>query len=198
MSFWKAAKVVKSNPDDAQRPVRLQALRDDKILYMPVPELAKDFPFLRLDPVRLSNAGISYEVAATIEGALEHGERVQFDQMLPMDVLVVGCVAVASNGGRTGKGAGFADLEMGIFREVGTIPPHAQVVTTVHDFQVVEPEVLPLQPHDSPLDWIITPTRSIETKSTHPRPRGVHWDAVRPEQFRDIPFLKRLKDQLTS
>ena len=68
----------------------------------------------------------------------------------------------------------------------------------MHDIQLVESDVLPLQPHDSPLDWIITPTRSIETRSTHPRPTGVHWDSVRPEQFRDIPFLQKLKEQLTA
>jgi 5-formyltetrahydrofolate cyclo-ligase len=126
---------------------------------------------------------------------LKHGERVQFTEMLPMEVLVVGCVAASENGGRTGKGAGFADLELGIFREVGTIAENAQIVTTVHDIQVVGSEELPLQSHDSPLDWVITPTREIETRSDHPQPKGVDWEAVRPEQYENIPFLKRLREQ---
>ena len=33
--------------------------------------------------------------------------------MPKLDFCVVGCVAVTRSGGRTGKGAGFADLEQG-------------------------------------------------------------------------------------
>lgn len=196
LPFWVQAKVIKSNPDDAQIPVRYRALRDGKLLYMPVPELVEQFPFVLLDPARLKSKGVSFETAATIEGALAHGQKVQFTEMLPMDVLVVGCVAAAPNGGRTGKGAGFADLEIGIFREVGTVPAHAQVVTTVHDLQVVEGSELPLQAHDSPLDWIVTSTQVFETRSSHPRPRGVDWDAVRPEQYSSISFLLSLREEL--
>ena len=38
-----------------------------------------------------------------------------------LDFVVVGCVAVTRAGGRTGKGGGFADLELGIFRELGKL-----------------------------------------------------------------------------
>ena len=89
-----------------------------------------------------------------------------------MDILVVGCVAVGRDGGRTGKGGGFADLELGIFREVGIIPTHAKLVTTVHDLQVVEDERLTLQAHDSPLDWIVTPNEVVETYTSYPQPNG--------------------------
>ena len=47
---WKAARVVKCNPDPPQIPVRLRALHEGKILYAPVPELTRGFPFVRLDP----------------------------------------------------------------------------------------------------------------------------------------------------
>ncbi|MCA9983717.1 MAG: hypothetical protein KDE59_05465 [Anaerolineales bacterium] len=196
LPIWQAAQVVKSNPDSPQIPVRYRALRDGKLLYMPVPELAKEFPFVLLDPAKLSEQGVPFEEAARLEGALKYGQRVQFEEMLPMDLLVVGCVAVTENGGRTGKGGGFADLELGIFREVGTIPPHANLVTTVHEMQVVDNELLPLQAHDSPLDWIITPSRVIETNTTYPQPTGVYWDAVQPSQYEAIPFLKGLREKL--
>lgn len=196
LPFWKNAKVVKSNPDAPQIPVRYRALRDGKLLYMPVPELAKDYPFVLLDPAVLSKQGVPFEVAATLEGALKYGTPVQFREMLPMDVLVVGCVAVTRNGGRTGKGGGFADLELGIFREVNTIPQGAQIVTTVHALQVVPNEKLPMQGHDSPLDWIITAEEAIETKTPYPQPKGVAWDFVQPDQYRDIPFLTSLRQEL--
>ena len=53
LEIWKAAKVVKSNPDPPQIPVRLRALQDGKVLYAPVPELVKDYPFVELDPQEL-------------------------------------------------------------------------------------------------------------------------------------------------
>jgi len=193
--FWKASRVVKSNPDDAQIPVRLRALRDGKLLYMPVPELVNDLPFLELDPRELERNGVSFETAARIPGAMAHGKRVRFEEMQPMDVLVVGCVAVTPKGGRTGKGGGFADLELGLFREVGTIRPTALIMTTVHDLQVVTDDRIVMQPHDSPLDWIITPKREIETRTTYPQPKGVDWTAIQPDQYRDIPFLRELRKQ---
>jgi 5-formyltetrahydrofolate cyclo-ligase len=196
LQFWKEAKVVKSNPDAPQIPVRYRALRDGKFLYMPVPELAKDYPFVLLDPAELSKKGVSFEEAATIEGALKHGKPVQFREMMPMDILCVGCVAVTREGGRTGKGGGFADLELGIFREVGTVPAHGKIVTTVHQLQVVPNEQLPMQGHDSPLDWIVTPEEVIETKTPYPQPSGVAWDFVQPDQYRDIPFLSALRREL--
>jgi 5-formyltetrahydrofolate cyclo-ligase len=196
MPFWKSAKVIKSNPDAPQIPVRLRALQDGKILYMPVPELALEFPFLELDPQELLTKGVSFEEAATIRGAMEHGRRVQFTEMRPMDVLVVGSVAATCAGGRTGKGAGFADLELGIFREVGTIAPNAVLLTTVHDIQVVDDDELPMQEHDSPLDWVITPTRAIQTNTKYSPPKGLVWEAIQPDQYRDIPFLSELAKKL--
>jgi 5-formyltetrahydrofolate cyclo-ligase len=155
-----------------------------------------NFPFVMLDPEELTKKGIPFEEVAPIEGALEHGRRVQFTEMLPMDVVVVGSVAASEGGGRTGKGGGFADLELGIFTELGIVPEHAQILTTISDIQVVENEMVPLQKHDYPLDWVFTPTRVIETKHSYSRPTGVHWDSVMPDQFEDIPFLKELRRDL--
>jgi 5-formyltetrahydrofolate cyclo-ligase len=196
LPIWKNAKVVKSNPDAPQIPVRLRALQDGKLLYTPVPELVKDFPFVLLDPEDLRKRGIPFEVAAVSDGAIEHGNRVRFQDMLPMDIIVVGCVAVTRNGGRTGKGGGFADLELGIFRELGLVKPNTPIVTTVHPFQVVDDDRIFMLGHDSALDWIITPDEVIETHTPYPQPSGVSWEVVQPDQFANIPFLKELKNEL--
>lgn len=197
LSIWKNAKVVKCNPDAPQIPVRLRALQDGKLLYAPVPELAKDYPFLELDPEDLKKRGITFESAAPIEGALKHGRRVQFQEMKPFDIAVVGCVAVTRRGGRTGKGGGFADLELGIFREMSLVNSNTPIVTTVHSLQVVGDERVTMSAHDTPLNWIITPGEVIETNTTYPQPDGVYWDSIQEDQFRDIPFLKTLREQLT-
>ncbi|WP_420336171.1 5-formyltetrahydrofolate cyclo-ligase [Roseibium sp.] len=196
LPHWQAARVVKCNPDPPQIPVRLRALYEGKVVYAPVPELLKPFPFVRLDPDKLARKGIQFELAATSQGFVEHGDPVEFEDMEPLDFVVVGCVAVSRAGARTGKGGGFADLELGIFRELDKLKPDAPITTTVHSSQVVGDGELVMMQHDSALDAIATETGLIETGTTFPQPAGVAWDAVQPDQFRDIPFLETLRDRL--
>jgi len=193
---WRAARVVKCNPDPPQIPVRLRALHDGKILYAPVPELTKRFPFIRLDPAELLAAGIDFETAATAQGFLAAGRPVQFEEMETLDYVVVGCVAVTRSGGRTGKGGGFADLELGIFRELGKVGLNTPIATTVHSSQVVEDPRLPMMPHDSALHFIATERELIETGTAFGQPKGVDWDQVQPDQYEGIPFLKTLRAKL--
>lgn len=193
---WTAARIVKSNPDPAQIPLRRKALEAGKRLYAPVPELVKPFPFVELDPDDLARRGIAFADAARSEVFVEIGRPIDFADMRPMDFIVVGCVAVTRAGGRTGKGGGFADLELGIFRELGLVPDHAPIVTTVHDIQVVDDDRITMLGHDQPLDWIATPTRLIETETAYPTPTGVAWDAVQPDQYAGIPFLVDLRRRI--
>ncbi len=193
---WQSARVVKCNPDPPQIPVRLRALYDGKIVYAPVPELLKPFPFVRLDPDRLAEKGIQFELAATSQGFVEHGDPVEFEDMELLDFVVVGCVAVSGQGARTGKGGGFADLELGIFRELGKLKPDTPITTTVHSSQVVDHDRLVMMEHDSALHAIATEAELIETGTTLPQPGGVAWDYVQADQYRDIPFLKTLRARL--
>jgi 5-formyltetrahydrofolate cyclo-ligase len=197
LPIWKNARVVKCNPDPPQIPVRLRALQDGKLLYAPVPELVKDFPFVELDPLDLQRRDIPFENVAPSEGFLQYGRRVNFNEMQPFDLVIVGCVAVTRKGGRTGKGGGFADLELGIFREMGLIAKTTPIVTTVHSSQVVDNDRISMVEHDSALDWIITPDEVIETSTLYPQPSGVYWEMIQPDQYRDIPFLVSLRDNLT-
>ena len=50
--------------------------------------------------------------------------------------------------------------------------------------------------HDSALHWIVTEQEVIETRSPYPQPAGVAWDVVQQDQLDDIPFLKKLKQDL--
>ena len=195
LPVWRDARVVKSNPDAAQAPLRRQALEDDKLLYVPVPALTNNLPFLRLDPVEMKRRGVPFEIAATAEGAALYGVAVGFEGMNRVDVCVVGCVAVTCNGGRTGKGAGFADLELGFLRDYQKIDRDTAIVTTVHSAQVVDAVALVMMPHDWPLDWICTESEIIETRTTHERPLGIDWNAIQPDQFETIPFLSALRDR---
>ena len=204
---WQRARVVKCNPDSPQQPVRLRALQEGKWLYMAVPRLARPQCFVALHRDPLLAKGVPLTTAATMGDALMHGQFVDFSEMQPIDLVVVGCVAVAATGGRTGKGAGFADLELALLREAGLVAATTPIVTTVHELQVVAGDGrrpvpgdhrLPLQPHDWPLDWIITPDRALETHTRFPRPLGLDWAALQPEQIRQIPALRSRRIDSTS
>jgi 5-formyltetrahydrofolate cyclo-ligase len=196
LDAWKRAKTVKCNPDPPQIPLRLQALYQGKLLFCPVPELVKDFPYIKLDPDKLARKGVTFELAATHQGYMEHGERIEFEDVPALDFCICGSVAVSRSGGRTGKGAGFADLETGIFRELGTIGAGTPIVTTVHSVQLVPDEMMVMEPHDSPLDYIATESELIATGNTMTRPPGVAWDRVQPDQFASIPFLSTLRHRM--
>ena len=193
---WKAARTVKTNPDHAQTPIRIRALYEGKTVYTPVPYLTKDFPYLRLDPQALLARDISFELAATAQGFMAHGQRMEFAEVEPLDFCVVGSVAVSRAGGRTGKGAGFADLETAIFRALGTVTDTTPIATTIHSLQLVEDGKIVIESHDSPLDLIATEAELIVTGNAMARPMGVDWARVRPDQFDAIPFLARLREQM--
>ncbi|NEQ43558.1 MAG: 5-formyltetrahydrofolate cyclo-ligase [Leptolyngbya sp. SIOISBB] len=195
LAVWQQAQVVKCNPDAPQKPVRLQALEDGKLLYMAVPRLAKQHCFVALHRDQLAAQGIPLTKAANMRNALIYGKRVAFTEMQPIDLVVVGCVAVSQRGGRTGKGAGFADLELAMLREAQLVESATSIVTTVHELQIVEDDLLPMQRHDWPLDWIVTPKGAIATRTTFSRPNGLDWDALQPDQIEKIPILKILSQQ---
>lgn len=196
LPIWKRAAVIKSNPDTAHIALRLRALQDDKRLYMAVPRLTEERCFVKLTAQALRQDGIPLEEAASWQGAMEHGHLVSPEEMETIDLVLVGCVAVSRRGGRIGKGAGFADLELGILRELGLLKPETPIVAAVHPLQIVDAAALPLQPHDSPLDWIVTPDEVIETQTDYPRPEGLDWEQIRSDQYENIPVLNRLKVRL--
>lgn len=195
---WKAARTVKTNPDHAQTPIRIRALYDGKTVYTPVPYLTREFPYLRLDPAALVAKEISFELAATPQGFMQHGERLEFEEVAPLDFCVVGSVAVSRAGGRTGKGAGFADLETAIFRELGVVTAATPMATSVHSLQLVEDPHIVIEAHDSPLDLIATEAELVVTGNAMPRPMGVDWSKVREDQFTSIPFLARLRERMVA
>src|SRR5574337_529817 len=186
---WKRARVIKVNPDAPQIPVRRQALREGKIVYMAVPKLRDEECFIELDPARL---GKYLARAATIRGADRFGRRVRVDGVKPLDLIVCGSVAVNGEGGRVGKGGGYSDLEFGLLREAGTVTARTPIVTTVHMLQVV-PQPIEMLPHDIPVDWIVTPEGPLRCAARHGKPRGIYWEHLSEEKIAAIPVLRRLR-----
>ncbi len=186
---WKAATRLKCNPDAAQRPVRLRALREGKLVFMAVPRLREERCFLRLDPAKL---GHRVAEAATIAGAARLGAPVPPESLGAIDLVIVGSVAVSPDGARVGKGGGYSDLEFALARELGAVGEDTPVTTTVHELQMLD-EPLPMTDHDVPLDLIATPERVTRTRRTLPKPKGIRWEELSPAQLAAMPVLARLR-----
>lgn len=182
---WQQAHVVKAVPDRAQFPVRLQALRDAKVLYMAVPGMAAPEPFCVLDPQRLDGG---LDEAADGRTAARLAAPVAVSAMRPVDLIVTGSVAVDRRGARLGKGAGYFDLECALLAEAGLISPRTVVATTVHDLQIADGD-LPEEDHDCRVDLIVTPSQVIACEGPPRRPSGIDWRRLDPARIAAIPAL---------
>jgi 5-formyltetrahydrofolate cyclo-ligase len=186
---WQAAQVLKVNPDAPQLPVRARALAEGKRVYMAVPRLVEDRPFLLLDPARLP---VAPRRAASIKGAGRFGVPVGVAEMPRLDLVVCGTVAVNRDGVRIGKGGGFSDLEFGLLTEAGLVDGDTAIATTVHDVQILD-ESLPETGHDFRTDLIVTPEAILSPGTPH-RPPGIVWDHLDEEKIAAIPVLARLAE----
>jgi 5-formyltetrahydrofolate cyclo-ligase len=186
-SYWKAAKVLKVNPDSPQRAIRQRALAEGKIIYMAVPRLRSDKPFIELDPKKVK---CSPYVASSIKGAGQYGTPVEVEKLRKIDLVVCGSVAVNRRGERVGKGGGYSDLEFALLTEQKKIGANAPIVTSVHPLQVVDEEI-PMTEHDIPLSAIVTPEEVIEIKSSFLRPKGIYWSMLSQEKIDAIPVLSK-------
>lgn len=150
---WKKAKVIFANPDFAQQKVRELALKEEKILIMVTPKLKEGY--LKIDSKAVK--GIE-ERTSTIAGAFKYGKKLK--ELPRPDLIITGCVAVDKEGWRLGKGGGYGDREIKTFlKKFGKI----LVVTTVHDFQIVEK--IPHQEFDTKVDYIATANKIIKCYS---------------------------------
>lgn len=190
LQVWAGVRAVKANPDSPQRPVRHRALQDGRTVFMAVPRLAGDKPFLCLDPDQLAESPYR---ASSIKGASRNARPVDVADLPHLDLVVVGSVAVDRTGARLGKGGGYSDLEFAVTRAAGLITEATRVVTTVHDRQVLEPGRIPMTAHDVPVDTVATPTRVLDCAGgPHRRPAGLLWEELEEEKIAAIPLLRRL------
>ncbi|MGK8509747.1 5-formyltetrahydrofolate cyclo-ligase [Nocardia asiatica] len=184
LNEWKRAEVLKTVPDTAQLPVRIRALAEGKLVYMAVPRLAAPKPFYFLDPAGLVEPP---ERAAQRDVAAAIGRNVDVNEMHPVDMVVLGSVAVDCSGARLGKGAGYSDIELALLQEGHRIGPETVIATTVHRLQVLDVP-LPESSHDFRVDVIVTPEDVIRCDERR-RPVGLIWDSLPQEKIAAIPAL---------
>ena len=170
--------MVKANPDDPSSRSGHALADDGKLLYMAVPRLTDERPFILLDPGRLE---VPPRRAASIAGSAHVGRRIAVAQLQPVDLVVCGSVAVNREGARVGKGGGFSDLEFALLVEAGLIG------TAVHPLQVLA-EALPETGHDFRLDLIVAGEEVIRCRRNR-RPQGILWEHLDAAKVAGIPAL---------
>jgi 5-formyltetrahydrofolate cyclo-ligase len=187
LQIYRGADVVFVNPDSPQLVVREFVLRDGKRLIMASPKLRQGL-------IEITGKNLVPAEAASIRGAFKYGRPV-VPWGLRIDLVVEGSVAVDPRGGRVGKGGGFGDLEFAILKEVRAISDSTPIATTVHELQLVER--VPMQPHDAPVDLIITPGRELRVAEGYAKPPGILWELLRQDLLEEIPLLRELRKRLT-
>ena len=206
---FKTAKSVEVNPDKPLEASRALVVENDKILYVPVPQLQEGL----LKKLSFCNDDKPKNIKQTVTrwGIETLGKNVEFGDELSIDLLVLGSVAVSRDGRRIGKGKGFADLEYAVLKEMKAVDDNTTIVTTVHDAQVCYVlrtsrffiltfqvfDTLPndiFQKHDVPIDYILTPTQIIKIEKKLPRPEGIYWDLLSQRQLNEMPILQKIRD----
>ena len=85
------------------------------------------------------------------------GEARGAESLKEADLIVIPALAASADGTRLGQGGGWYD------RALTHRSPGVPVVAVIFDDEVLEAGIIPAEPHDVPVDAIVTPTRTIAT-----------------------------------
>jgi 5-formyltetrahydrofolate cyclo-ligase len=181
----KGARRIKVNPDAPQRYVRELALSNGMTVVVPTPRLRGGFR--EFNPARIPKSQLA--AAASLSRGSKWGVNVPLRRLHPVDLIVVGSVAVTRGGYRCGKGEGYADIEFAILRELGHRA--VKVVTTVHPLQIVDG--FPWDEHDLPVSAIVTSQETIRVRKPPRAPSRIRWELVTEEDLEAMPVLKELR-----
>lgn len=188
LQIYKKAKRIMVPPDEAQKQVRINILADNKILIMATPGLRDGFYELNPRNIPIDK----WAKAVTTYGVTRWGKRLftSYKDIGQIDLLITGAVAVAKDGVRIGKGAGFFDLEYAILRTIDSINEKTPIIALVNDTQIFDN--LPRKEKDVAVDFIVTPTQVIDTKTSIPRPKGIDWLHLDSKAIKRMRPLKEL------
>ncbi|KAK8244034.1 hypothetical protein HDK90DRAFT_476509 [Phyllosticta capitalensis] len=202
---YKRARTVFVAPDNCLEQLRHGALRDGKKVLVTTYGIRRGFWLL--EPERIGEG--RWEYAATLDGMERVGRRVGLAEMMALvekekekgvgtgvvDLLVTGTGTINSSGVRFGKGHGFFDLEWALLYSIGAVNVDTPAVAVVHDCQIV-PDDVPLTPDvfDTVVDFVVTPTRTLEVESPQKPTVGILWERLQEGMLEGIPPLQELRD----
>lgn len=149
MGDYRRARCVFCAPDYVLAEARRIVLSDGKTLAAALPHVEK---FVEMSPG-------SPQRDVSIRGLRRCGRPLK----TPVDMLILGSVAVDKFGNRLGKGSGYGDREIDHLKRSGLLANGAKLATIVHSTQVVE-DMSPLMGEfDIGVDYIVTEQGVIAT-----------------------------------
>jgi len=190
LSVYKRARLLFITPDNCLERFREICIKDKKPFLMTPYAIRRDF--LYLDPRKVPRG--MEALASTLDGIERYARPVSLRKMMGfrrVDALVTGVSIVNTRGVRYGKGTGFFDIEWAIFRELGMVNDETPIIAVAHDCQVVDTE-FPYASHDTIVDYIVTPRRTIRIERSEKKPAGIDWRILPRELFESIPPLQEL------
>lgn len=188
--FYQQAKVIFVTPDNNLERLREKILLDGKTLVMTNYGISRGFFLVAPGMVPKGKE----ELASTLDGVgrfWKHQTLAQLKESVGhIDLLVTGASAINTRGVRFGKGHGYFDLEWAMLYSNGLVDDSSVIAAAGHDCQVVDVEV-EVREYDTAIDYIVTPTRVLETRHEYPRPkRGVIWSLLEKDMLGRIPPLQ--------
>ena len=190
--MYKNARVIFITPDNNLETLREQAFRDKKTVVMTNYGITRGFFLIR--PGQIPEG--KEEIASLLDGVSRYWKHQTLAQLKEavghIDMMVTGASAITHSGIRFGKGHGYFDLEYAMLSTVGLCDEKTAIVGAGHDVQVVDVDVT-VEDYDTAIDYIVTPTRLIETRHEYPRPsKGINWSRLAPGMREQIPPIQEL------
>jgi 5-formyltetrahydrofolate cyclo-ligase len=196
LDSYKKSPIIFITPDNNLLVLRQQAINDDKTIVITTYGIARGFMTLNGRDVPQGQE----RYAASLDGMEEFARAIDIEglsRLGKIGLLVTGASIISLQGVRYGKGHGYFDLEWAMLRELGLVDEDTPVAAVVHDCQVVDLEIAP-EPYDTIVDYIVTPSRILDTHRTLPKPQGILWDKLDPAMLDQIPPLKELYRRKTN
>ena len=190
LPIYKKSNIIFITPDNNLVSLREGAILDGKTTIMPTYGIIRGFLKITRNDVPEGQEAF----AATLDGMDKFAEPITLEQITNLghiDLMVTGASVITLEGIRFGKGHGYFDLEWAMMRTVGVADERTPLVAVAHDCQITEVKIVP-EPHDTIIDYIVTPSQTIEVTSKRPKPVGINWDILSMEMREQIPPLRSL------
>lgn len=190
--IYQNAKVIFITPDNNLEELRRRAFLDRKTVVMTNYGITRGFFLIRPEQIPEGKE----ELASLLDGVArfwKHQTLAQLKESVgKIDMMVTGASAITPSGIRFGKGHGYFDLEWAMTYTMGIVDSSTPVFAVGHDCQVVDVDVA-VREFDTAIDYIVTPTRVIRTRSEFPKPTGgILWSQLAPGMREQIPPVQEL------
>ncbi len=190
--IYRNAEVIFITPDNNLEELRRRAFLDKKTVVMTNYGITRGFFLIRPEQIPEGKE----ELASLLDGVARFWKHQTLAQLREsvghIDMMVTGASAITPSGIRFGKGHGYFDLEWAMTYTMGIVDGSTPVFAVGHDCQVVDVEV-EVREFDTAIDYIVTPTRVIRTRSEFPKPTGgILWSQLAPGMREQIPPIQEL------